>query len=174
MKHILKKLGSSKFIASVHKQLMAADSIAYLDMIKLNHYKFNDTRYYNDSYISKIYNDEYKQYMDLKIKFEICALNLYDVLEKYIENQNKKLLYNQKQIINNNEYDAIDLLIISLEETEMLIGTINEEKAKSIKQHYYDTQGLIPLHETKLNLDFDKIIYILWYNQYFKFKSNNN
>jgi|LakMenEpi03Aug12_release.lakeMendotaPanAssembly.Ray.scaffolds.fasta_scaffold177798_2 hypothetical protein len=145
MKKVLQKLEKSNFIKQVHKQVIVADTINFIDTLKSNKNKFLCTK------VFKLDND-YLDFMDLRIKSTLILSGFYDYLHTFI----------------NKNTDDI-MLTCNIDNNFTFLAFKNIQKSTDIIEDIFLTENKIPIHLSTIDLDYETKIHILMYDNKFQF-----
>lgn len=143
MKNLLQKLESSKFIDSVHKLTLWADTIEFMDLIKKNPDTFEYT---------KSYRLEDLHAWDLRIKFNLMASGFYQYLGQYLSVTSDELM-----------------LSCNIDDEFILVAFKGTKNIETIIEYYFQKFKSIPVHNVEVDLDFNNKVHILMYDRRFKF-----
>ena len=149
MENVLQKLESSKFINHIHKQVIVADTVDFLDKIPDNKDKFKFIKLFKP-------DSEYLEFMDLRIKSSIILSGFYDCLN----------------VFNSSEADNV-MMSCNIADLYTFIAFKDIDEYESIVSDVFFNKHVIPLHLMSVDLDYKLRIHILMYNNYFKLPGFN-
>lgn len=143
MKNLLQKLEESKFIDSVHKLALWADTMEFMDMLKKDPETFEFTKSYE---LEKLHA------WDLRVKFNLMASGFYQYLEHYLQTK-------------------IDDLMLScnIDDDYILVAFKGKKNIETIIEYYFQRFKSIPVHNIEVDLDFNNKVHILMYDRKLKF-----
>jgi hypothetical protein len=148
MENVLQKLEKSKFISNIYKKALTVDSIDFMQIIKENKVP-KDIQYGIKQYHP---SKTLTTYLDLKIKFSIISSGFYKFMMDMLSSNNKQNLMISCNVVNK----------------FTLLAYKDQRDTQNVKYHALDSNNTIPIHHSIINLDYDKKIHILLYDNNFK------
>ena len=150
MENILRKLEKVNFISGVHDKLLAAEAIQFIEKAGLT----------SDSFLHQpLLSKKPKHvitYLDSFVKFNVMATGLFHYLKKF-------------------DGDDVDDLMINcnIDDQILLVAYKNEKDKRYVSKITFREMGLLPIHSTTIDLDYDNKIHILLYNKKLGFPEIN-
>jgi len=142
MKKVLQKLETSNFISGIHNKLLVAESIRFLETTRITDGRIID--HICTTHRSKRELD----YLDSFVKFNVAATGLYQFLYKLEDDDDGSLMVN-----------------VNIDDRILLVAYKNEKDKSYVSNITFHEFGLIPIHSTSINLDYNNKVHILLYNK---------
>lgn len=142
MENILKQLERCNFISNVHDKLLTAEAIQFIEAAGLK----------NEPFVQHVSikgrSKKETAYLDSFVKFNIMATGLFQYLRKIDTVDSDNLMIN-----------------CNIDDQILLVAYKNESDKKYISKLNFIEMGLLPIHSTSINLDYDNKVHILLYNK---------
>jgi hypothetical protein len=142
MKNILKRLQSSSFISGIHDKLLTAEAIRFIETAGLQSKPFTEHICIKHRSISET------EYLDSFIKFNLMATGLAQYLKKLDSDDAEGLMVN-----------------CNIDDRILLVAYKNEDDTRYISKLNFYEMGLLPIHSTSIDLDYNNKVHILLYNK---------